>query len=132
MDFPGKNTGVGCHYLLQEIFPIQGSNQHLLHWQVGSLPLSHHGSPYICMKKCEGVSLSVVSNSLKLHGLQLTSLFCPWNSPCKNTGVGSHSLLQGIFLIQGSNLRFLHCKQILYRLSHQGSPIYMHIHIPCV
>ena len=42
---PGKNTGVGCHSLLQEIFLTQVSNQHLLHWQVGSsLPLSHQGS----------------------------------------------------------------------------------------
>ena len=41
-DFPGKNTGVGCHALLQGIFPIQGSNLHLLClllWQAGSLPL---------------------------------------------------------------------------------------------
>ena len=37
-DFPGKNTGVGCHFLLQEIFLTQGSNLRLLHWQVGSLP----------------------------------------------------------------------------------------------
>ena len=37
---------------------------------------------------------------------------CPWNSPGKNTGVGSHSLLQGIFLTQGSNLGFPHCRQI--------------------
>ena len=39
---PGKNTGVGCHALLQGIFPTQGSNPgllRLLHWQVGSLPL---------------------------------------------------------------------------------------------
>ena len=44
-DFPGKNIGVGCHFLLQGIFPTQGSNLrllHLLHWQVGSLP--HQGS----------------------------------------------------------------------------------------
>ena len=41
-DFPGKNTGVDCHFLLQGIFPTQGSNLHLLHWQAGSLPLSHH------------------------------------------------------------------------------------------
>ena len=40
----------------------------------------------------------------------------------KNTGEGSHSLLQGIFLTQGSNLGLLHCRQILYCLSHQGSP----------
>ena len=43
-DFPGKNTGVGCHFLLQRIFPSQRSNLHLLHWQEDSLPLSHHGS----------------------------------------------------------------------------------------
>ena len=35
----GNNTGVGCHFLLQGIFLIQGSNLHLLHWQAVSLPL---------------------------------------------------------------------------------------------
>ena len=43
--FPGKNTGVGCRFLLQELFPTQGLRLHLLHWQVASLPLSHLGSP---------------------------------------------------------------------------------------
>ena len=43
-DFPGKDTGVGCHFLLQGIFPTQGSNLHLLHWWADSLPLSHVGS----------------------------------------------------------------------------------------
>ena len=45
-DSPGKNTGVGCHDLLHQIFPTQGSKLHLLcllHWQVGSLPLAPHG-----------------------------------------------------------------------------------------
>ena len=46
-DFPGKNTGVGCHFLLQGIFPNQGSNPCLLHWQANSLPVSHQESPYI-------------------------------------------------------------------------------------
>ena len=41
----------------------------------------------------------------------------------KNTGVGSYSLLLGIFPTQGSNLGLLHCRQILYCLSHQGSPV---------
>ena len=41
----------------------------------------------------------------------------------KNTGVGSHSLLQVIFPTQNSNLGLLHCRQIPYHLSHQGSPI---------
>ena len=43
-DFLGKNTGVGCQFLLQGIFLTQGSNPCLLHWQVDSLPLSHQGS----------------------------------------------------------------------------------------
>ena len=51
-----------------------------------------------------------------------SSIFA-WNSPGKNTGVGSYSHLQGIFPTQGSNLGLLSCRQILYHLSHQGSPI---------
>ena len=45
-----------------------------------------------------------------------------WNSTDKNTGVGCHDLLQGIFLTHRSNLGLLHCRQILYFLNHQGSP----------
>ena len=60
---------------------------------------------------------SVVSDSLWPHGLN-----SPWNSPGQNTGVSSHSLLQGIFPPQGSNPGLLHCRQFLYQLSHQGSP----------
>ena len=45
-----------------------------------------------------------------------------WNSPGPSTGVGSRSLLQGIFLTQESNWGLLHCRQILYQLSHKGSP----------
>ena len=47
-DFPSKNTGVGCHFHLQGIFPTQGLNPcllHLMHWQVGSLPLVPPGKP---------------------------------------------------------------------------------------
>ena len=44
-----------------------------------------------------------------------------WDFPVKNTGVGCHFLLQGIFLTQGSNPGLLHCRQTLYPLSHQGS-----------
>ena len=43
-DFPGKNIGVGCHFLFQGMFPNQGSNPRLLHWQGDSLPLSLQGS----------------------------------------------------------------------------------------
>ena len=47
---------------------------------------------------------------------------CPWYSPGQNTGVGSYSLLQGIFLTQGSNPVLPHCRQILYQLRLKGSP----------
>ena len=43
---------------------------------------------------------------------------CPWDYLGKNTGVGCHSLLQGISLVQRLNLDLLHCRQILYRQSH--------------
>ena len=59
---------------------------------------------------CMGCSLSGSS----VHGILQAR---------KNTRVGSHSLLQGIFLIQGLNLGVPHCRQILHLLSHQGSPI---------
>ena len=63
------------------------------------------------------------SESLQPHGLQPAQLLCPWDSPGKNTGVGCHFLLQEIFPTQGSNLGLPHCRQILYCLSHQGSPL---------
>ena len=44
-DSPGKNTGVGCHFLLHGIVPTQGLNPHLLHCQADSLTLRHQGSP---------------------------------------------------------------------------------------
>ena len=54
---------------------------------------------------CEEVKVLVAQLCLTLrqHGLQLTRLLCPWNSPGKNTRMHSHSLLQGIFLTQGSS-----------------------------
>ena len=53
-------------------------------------------------------------------------LLCPWDSPGKNTGVGCHSLLQGIFPAQGWNSGLPHRGRILYRLSHQRSPGYIY------
>ena len=85
--FPGKNTRVRCHALLQGIFP----------------------------KWVKWKSLSCA----QLFSIPWTS---PWNSPGKNTGLGSLYLLQGIFLTQGSNPGLPHCRRILYQLSHQGSP----------
>ena len=49
---------------------------------------------------------------------------CPWDFPGKNTGVDCCFVLQGIFLTQGSNLGLPHCRQILYHLSHQESPLF--------
>ena len=71
----------------------------------------------------ESVSSSGVSDSFQPHRLWPTKLLCPWNSPGKNTGKGNHSLLQGIFPIQGSNPCLLHCRQLLYYLDLQpGDP----------
>ena len=61
--------------------------------------------------------ISFSLNSLWPHGL-----YSPWNSSGHNTGVGSVSLLQGIFPTQGSNPGLPHCRRILYQLSHKGSP----------
>ena len=69
------------------------------------------------VKVKESESRSVLCDSLWPHGL-----YSPWNSPGQNTGVGSLSLLQEIFLTQGSNPGLPHCGRILYQLSHQGSP----------
>ena len=65
---------------------------------------------------------SVLSDPLRSHRQKPARLLCPWNSPGRNTGVGCHSFLQGIFPTQGSNPRLLQCRQILQHLSHQGSP----------
>ena len=65
----------------------------------------------------ESEILSVVSDSLQHYA----SLLCSRTSPGNNTGVGSYSLLQGIFPTQGLNPGLLHCRWIHYQLSHQGS-----------
>ena len=67
----------------------------------------------------ESESHSVVSNSLRPH-----ELYTSWNSPGLKTGVGNLSLLQRIFPTQGLSPGLPHCRQILYRLSHKGSPKY--------
>ena len=69
------------------------------------------------IKGSESESRSVVSDSLPPHGL-----YSPWRSPGQNAGVGSLSLLQGLFPAQGSNPGLQHCRKILYQLSHKGSP----------
>ena len=83
-----------------------------------------HFGPKFRKWKAESESRSVVSNSLQPHGL-----YSPWNSSGQNTGVGSLSLLQGIFPTQGSDPGLPHCRWILYQLRHQRSPckmVYFH------
>ena len=53
-------------------------------------------------------------------------LYSPWNSPGQNAGVGSLSLLQGIFPTQGSNPGLLHCRQTVYQPNDKGSPVSLH------
>ena len=64
-----------------------------------------------CLTLCNPMDCSPPGSSV--HG----------DSPVKNTGVGCHALLQGIFPTQGSNPGLMHCRRILYHLSHQGHPV---------
>ena len=126
-DFPGKNTGGCCYFLLRVIFLTQESNPRLLNWQGNSLPPSHLGKPTF-MSTLSFIRCFHIQYSLKVA--QSCPTICdpmdcsPWNSPGQNTGVCSLSLLQGIFSTQGPNPDLLHCGQILYQLSHKGRPQY--------
>ena len=66
-DFPGKNIGGCCHFLLQGIFLTQGSNPCLLHWQADSLPLSHQGSPYLLLPYGKPIWTTTTNPHVKLH-----------------------------------------------------------------
>ena len=80
-NFSGKDTGMGCYFLLQGIFPTQGSKRHLLcllHWQADSLPLSHLGSP------------SLKSTWLQILGSEILA-FWGWWSWCFS---GWHSVFE--------------------------------------
>ena len=79
---------------------------------------------HLSVSACESVSHSVMSDSLRPHGLEPASRGSSVHvdSLGKNTGVGCHALLQGIFPTQVSNPGLLHCRQVPYHLSHQGSP----------
>ena len=71
--------------------------------------------------------------SKKVQVTQSCRTLCDqWNSPGQNTGVGNLSLLQGIFLTQESNRGLLICRQILYQLSYQGSPILSKLYQKCL
>ena len=88
---------------------------------------SHHPENNCC--KYQDCLLSQWYLTYESDTAQLCPTLCdpmdynsPRNSPGQNTGVGSPSLLQGIFSTQGLSPGLPHCKQILYQLSHKGSP----------
>ena len=104
-------------------FQQDGCNNHRLNCMLQS---AKHFRPsqlmlFVCV--CVFVICSVMSDSLRPHRLELTRLLCRRNSPRQDTGLGTHSLLQGTILTLGSNLGILHCRKILYSLSHQGNPV---------
>ena len=102
-DFPGKNTGMGCHFLLQGIFPTQGLNLHLFHWQVDSFYLPFSSIQF---------SRSVMSDSFQPHGLQHTRPPCP--SPTPGVYSNSCSLSQWCHpAISSSVIPFSSCPQSL-------------------
>ena len=70
---------------------------------------------------------SADSDCLQPHGLQSTRLLCPWDYPGKNTGMGCHFLLQGIFPTQGLNRSILQRQVISLSSSHVGSPNSLHL-----
>ena len=124
-DSPGKNTRVGCHFLLQGAFLTQGSNSGLLHSEQILYHVSHSHTTLEDVTKELGKekwSRSVVSDSLQSYGLQPTRILHPWDFPGKSPGVGCHFILQGILPIQGLNPGLPYCRQLLYSLIHQGSP----------
>ena len=85
------------------------------------IPLSftnqQQDKPPLRLSLCSFVKVAQSCPTLRLHGLHSSR-----NSPGQNTGVGSISLLQGIFPTQESNPGVPHCRQILYQLTHKGSP----------
>ena len=92
-DFPGRNTGVGCHFLLQGIFPTQGLNPHLLHWQHLSLkdktnflkpPGGASGKPSAC--QCKTPKRCRYGKSPWRRKWQPTPVFLPGKSHPLSTG----------------------------------------------
>ena len=75
-NFPGKNTGVGCHFLPQGIFLAQGLNPQLLHWQVGSLPLCHLGGPRRTLRGLYRVRASLLFSHQLFTSLPCSSWVC--------------------------------------------------------
>ena len=109
-------------FLLGILIPAWNSSSLAFHMMYSAYKLNKQGDniqPYCTpfpvlsqsVVSCNILTAVCVSYSLiclRPHGLYPARLLCPWNSPGKNTGVGCHSLFQGIFLTQGSNPHLLH------------------------
>ena len=106
-------TPTSCFFKAKELFKQPECKLFRLLWFF--LRFSNRALPCGCWLLL--FSRSVMSDSLQLHGP-----YSSWNSLGQNTGVGSVSLLQGIFPTQESNPGLPHCRLILYQLSHKGSP----------
>ena len=123
-DSPGKNTGVGCHFLLQCV-KVKSESEVAQSCPTLSDPMDHSLQTPPSMgfsrqgsyQRLLWVKVTQLCLTLQPHGL-----YSSWNSPGQNTEVGSLSLLQGIFPTQGLNPGLLHCRWILYQLSHKVSP----------
>ena len=105
MDFPGKNTEVGCHFLLWGIFPTQGSNLCLLHWKADSLPLSPWQSQLPSTEPSKGArhkggvqsnphSIKTSFNENLIQSSGQTILWCKRHSPSIETEEAIHPLRQ--------------------------------------
>ena len=119
---PGQNTGVGSCFLLQGIFSTQESNQRILHCRGILYQVSYQGSP-IHTNTVFPSPGDLPNSGIKHRSPTLKADSLPADPPGKpkNTGVGSLSLRQQIFPPQEQNQGLLHCMQILYQLSYQGS-----------
>ena len=107
-----------CTYF-SDPFPLQFTTRHRIQFPVlynRFLLLIYPINCFLVTKSCL---------TLPSCRLQPTRLLCPWDFSGKNTEVICHFLLQWIFLTQGLNLGFLHCRQILYNLSYHLRLFYM-------
>ena len=109
MNFPGKNTGVGCHFLLQGIFQTQGSNLHFQHLplcQADSLPLSHLGNPKHCFLSGQNLEKCVLAGVLIFF--KSSTLRCPMYSQSRKSDRKVRYPLRG-------NHQLKPCKNILWK-----------------
>ena len=139
-NFPGKNIEVGSHFFLQGIFLTQELNLGLLHCRQILYYLRHQESPninidilnlvsdmHIIWISCESVStICSFLWVLVTWSYHFAFSYCSWDFPGKNTGMGYHALLQGIFLTQELNphiLRLFHWQMDSLPLAPRGKPI---------